>query len=343
MLQTSITWADGCAWSPDGSLLAVSTSDSDDPTDDDPKHPFISILCTKTGQEVSRLVDRWYGKSSLIAWSPDGQRIASHSRVWTVASGTFEGLKFMNQECGVSWSPDGKTLSVCNDGANAACLQHALDLTDAGYVRGPVIFLECALWSPDSRHMALVSDRGICVNAVVLEEFCGDPENQVVLWFHEYNEKGEEESLQAAAWTSDGLGVLTYCSKAGHITTRDAFDGSVLSTVNTSSWDSKFSCINVAAQFSPDRRKLAYIDFDNVKNMTVRVVQVDTGKLVAEFAEERRQGTYVCESDVGKNESEESEDKGDDEFAPFRFLEWSPDSTRLALFAQKTLRIWSVE
>ena len=136
-------------WSPDGSLLAVGSSDND-----------TRLLDLKTGK-VSVLE----GHSAPIynvAWSPDGKILASGGadktvRLWN-ADGTRHGI--LNAEGGLlasmSWSPD--STSLVSASAHVGLIiwhKEGASLTTA---RGDGEFLTALAWSPNGQILAAASN-----------------------------------------------------------------------------------------------------------------------------------------------------------------------------------------
>ena len=165
ILKGSFGHVYGLTWSPDGQLLASSTADDS-----------IRIWNTKTGDLRMTLRGHTFGdiKQAMsgsfdfghsdwvrsLAWSPDGQILASGSRdttiqLWDTASGrlyhTFS--SHSDEVYGLAWSPDGQKLASGSGDATVRLWNVAakkLQQTLTGHHSA----VRSVAWSPDGRFLA---------------------------------------------------------------------------------------------------------------------------------------------------------------------------------------------
>ena len=136
------------AWSPDNHVLAL----------DDYRDYTIRFWNLETG-EILRILKGHTGRILSIAWSPDGNILASCSgdntiRLWNAETGkTFKKLKgHSSAVVSIAWSPDGRTLcSGSGDGTIWLWDAQTGNETRAFYVL-PVV--NCVAWSQDGQHIA---------------------------------------------------------------------------------------------------------------------------------------------------------------------------------------------
>jgi WD40 repeat protein len=164
---------------------------------------------------------------TAVAWSPDGNRLASGAydrtiQVWNATDGshvfTYQKHRF-DAATALAWSPDGKRIASAvgvgvyiwdaNDGG------HELAYRD----HGPAVdIFSTVAWSPDGRHLACASGYPSYQGIVyVLDALSG---SDVFLY------RGYEGpvSLQAIAWSPDGKRIASGGSD-GTVQVWDAFTG----------------------------------------------------------------------------------------------------------------------
>lgn len=149
------------AWSPKGNYIASACSAG---TFDKTVH----IWNAKSGETKLRY-NSSYGavpdfSVSSIAWSPDGQRIASACgsktiRLWDATYGkTISTFKTSSAYIYIiAWSPDGQRLALANGNATAEILDASngrILLTYRGHQDG----VRDIAWSPDGKHIATASN-----------------------------------------------------------------------------------------------------------------------------------------------------------------------------------------
>jgi serine/threonine protein kinase len=162
------------------------------------------------------------GKVLALAWSPDGQQIASASadqtvQVWNPTSGklllTYHGHRLDVKT--VAWSPNGNCIASGGiDHAiqvwNAATGEHLLQYRHAGSISG-------LSWSPDSKRIASMGSA---------------PEHTVHIWdatngTRMLTYEGHEETILALAWSPNGQRVASAGSD-GMVKVWDANTGKTL-------------------------------------------------------------------------------------------------------------------
>jgi WD40 repeat protein/serine/threonine protein kinase len=195
--------------------------------------PSVQLLYTYRGQPD------WVNR---VAWSPDGQRIASASRdttvqVWDALTGgnplAYRGHK--EYVATVEWSPDGTLLASAGYG-------HTVQVWHAGtgalllIYRGHSNEIDTAVWSPDGTRIVSVSyDRTVQV-------WNASTGAQLFVY------QGHTDLVTGVAWSPDGTRIVS-SGNDGTAQVFDATTGAHLSTyrghsnvVGTVSWspDSKY-------------------------------------------------------------------------------------------------------
>ena len=138
-----------------------------------------------------------------VAWSPDGQRLATvaddrTARVWDAEAG-IELVVLRGHEdgvWGVAWSPDGQRL-VTASGDRTARVWDAEEGAELAVLRGHEDGVRGVAWSPDGQRLVTVSRD--CTTRV------WDVEAGVELVVL----RGHEDWVEAVAWSPDGQRIVT--------------------------------------------------------------------------------------------------------------------------------------
>ena len=172
------------------------------------KQPGVSPASTPspTPLPVGTTLYTYRGHSSgvgVVAWSPDGKRIASGSadntvQVWNATDGgnvfTYPG--HTDSVPSVAWSPDGKR--IASGGADVTV--QVWDATTGGHVYtygGHANAVEAVAWSPDGKRIA-----------------SGGDDKTVQVWDatsggHVYTYRGHSDWVTAVAWSPDGKRIAS--------------------------------------------------------------------------------------------------------------------------------------
>jgi WD40 repeat protein/tRNA A-37 threonylcarbamoyl transferase component Bud32 len=138
-----------------------------------------------------------------VAWSPDGQRIASSSRdrmvkIWDAVDGgnPYTCSGHTDSVVSVAWSPDGKRIA---SGAadKTVRIWNAADGGDASTYKGHTDVVQSAAWSPDGKRIASASfDKTVQIwNAV-------DGGNVATY-------QGHTDAVRSVAWSPDGKRIAS--------------------------------------------------------------------------------------------------------------------------------------
>jgi len=188
------------AWSPDGKRIASACSTAG-------LDKKVHVWNAKAGNAILHY-DSSYGlmpnfSVSSVAWSPQGDRIASTCgdktiRLWDAATGqpisTFETSS--DWVSMIAWSPDGRCLALANGNATAEVLDASTGrilLTYQGHHKG----VRDIAWSPDGSRLATAS------NDTTVQIW--DASNGTCLYTH-----GEHAAwTTSVAWSPDGTRIAS--------------------------------------------------------------------------------------------------------------------------------------
>jgi hypothetical protein len=162
----------------------------------------VKVQEAASGRELLTL-RRHTGPVWALAWSPDGQRLATASwdgtwKVWETASGQellrLEG--HLNPVWAVAWSPDGQWLAT-GSGDGTAQLWEAASGRELLILRGHTDPVRCVAWSPDSQRLATGSRDG---TGKVWDATTG----RELLTL-----KGHKCAIRSVSWSLDGQRLAT--------------------------------------------------------------------------------------------------------------------------------------
>ncbi len=275
-----------------------------------------------------------------VAWSPDGQRLATGSRdqtarIWDPTGAEVAVLRGHDDWVqGVAWSPDGQRLAT-------ASIDRTVRIWDAG--TGAELAVLCGhqnglrrvAWSPDGQHLAT-----------------GSRDRTARIWdAQSYAElavlRGHEDEVRGVAWSPDGQHLAT---------------GSHDQTVRI--WDTDDGNESVllrghhgwiqAVAWSPDGQRLATASYDR----TARIWDAKAGSELIVLSGHESEVRGVAWSPDGQRLATASIDRtvriwdavvgvarevlyGHHGWV--RWVEWSPDGQRLATASDdRTARIWDL-
>ncbi|MFL5592623.1 MAG: TIR domain-containing protein [Ktedonobacteraceae bacterium] len=188
------------AWSPDGKRIASACSTTGfDKT--------VHVWNAKTGSGILRY-NSSYGlmpnfSVSSVAWSPQGDRIASTCgdktiRLWDATTGqpisTFKTSS--DRVYAIAWSPDGRRLALANSNSTAEILHPSAGrvlLTYRGHHEG----IRAIAWSPDGSRLATAS------NDTTVQIW--DATNGTCLYSHQEH----AARTTSVAWSPDGSRIAS--------------------------------------------------------------------------------------------------------------------------------------
>ena len=277
-----------------------------------------------------------------VAWSPDGQRIATASgdrtaRIWDAETGSEHAVLHGHHDWieGVAWSLDSKRVATASyDGT--ARIWEAETGSELAALRGHEGWVWDVAWSPDGRRIATASgDRTARV---------WDTETATELaTLH-----GHEHGVRGVAWSPDGQRIAT---ASGDRTARvwEVETGTELAVLRRH----ENSVADVA--WSPDGQRIATASGDRV----VRVWDVEPGVELAVLRSHQEGVRGVAWSPDGQRIATASGDctarvwdiETSLELAVMRGhqdrvadVAWSPDGRRIATAsADRTARVWDIE
>jgi eukaryotic-like serine/threonine-protein kinase len=168
------------------------------PSREEPKTPQVTLLTYKGH------TDRIFS----LAWSPDGQRIASSSldetvQIWDALTGknmlTYRGQSL--QAPAIAWSPDGRFIA-----SSSGLLSESIQVWDAATGKNSAEYnrydghterVLAIAWSPDGRYIASASeDAKVQVWDVISGRSI-------------YMYRGHTQTVKTVAWSPDGLRIAT--------------------------------------------------------------------------------------------------------------------------------------
>jgi len=192
----------GCsvAWSPDGKHLASEFAASDWRSGNASDHDQHAVRLWSVDGTPGPLLEGHQGAIRWVAWSPDGNHLATASSDGTVRfwepDGTpgpvFEGDSIGFGACYVAWSPNSKLLAAA--WSDRTIRLWAADGTSGPVFEGPHGSRISIRWSPDSTRLAAWDTIG------------GDP--AISLWSPDGAAigvlKGHEDRVATVAWSPGG-------------------------------------------------------------------------------------------------------------------------------------------
>ncbi len=279
-----------------------------------------------------------------IAWSPDGQRIASASadktvQVWQAATGdhlfSFKG----HTDCvwAVAWSPDGKQIASGGDDAGEGVLVwNAATGGNVRFCRGPWSVRTLA-WSPRGAHIASGDTGGVVdvwdtTSMRHIQTYQGQKP-----WF-------ASKSISAVRWSPDGQQIISG-SQDKTVHRWNAATGNKLAVYQHDGavW---------AVGWSPSGKRILFAD----ESGAVQIWRVETGERLLRYpghagavyaAAWSPTGTYIASGGEDGTVQVWDTTIGDvllvyrRHKAPVTALAWSPDGSRIASASEdKTVQVW---
>ncbi|HTU21192.1 MAG TPA: WD40 repeat domain-containing protein, partial [Gemmataceae bacterium] len=138
--------------------------------------------------------------ASLLAWSPDGKRLAAgdNRRIWVWSSPTGK-LLWKNDKFGVAfslvWSPDGRWLAATDNSDKTQAVRIFHGDTGELYMESPLTWETQAAWSPDGKTLAAgPTEQGECL---LIDAESGKIRVKA-------SAKGGRHHIRAIRWAADG-------------------------------------------------------------------------------------------------------------------------------------------
>lgn len=210
-------------WSPDGRILAAGSENHAVLLLRLNAHPRRWQMFAASLSFRMRAYEGHKGVVRALAWSPDGQSIASATRktahiscgihIWDTRNTELLGMCQGHTDTveDVAWSPDGQSIASCS-------IDHTVRVWNmTNYkarwrwqTKGSIV--HTLAWSPDSRYLA-----------------CGASNGVVYIWdtthqYQKYAYRGHKGSIRSVSWSPDGQRVAS-AGFDGTIRIWNAFDG----------------------------------------------------------------------------------------------------------------------
>ncbi len=317
----------GAVSSPSGSRIAISVGK---------ELRVWSATDTRPGVELGAQEDPIVD----LAWSPDGQRIASLSnagavRVWKAESRGESTLLTSTGEGGraLEWSPDGTRILVSSEDWTAR-LVHVDGLgTPAAFESHKGAILRAG-WSPDGTRVFTVSS-----DDTVNIWTAGAAREPTLLSGHDW-------TVDSAVWSPDGKRILTNSSDG----TAKIWNLGEAADPVTLRWNDK-SVLH--AEWSPDGTRIAAVSDDG----KVRITTIDEPHQSTALGAERfygpvlwsPDGTRILTHEEGELNVWNADGTGEptsleSQSGMLRSAEWSPDGTRILITSSaRTAQILRVD
>ncbi|MFG2981791.1 AAA family ATPase [Streptomyces sp. NPDC048258] len=330
------------AWSPDGRRLAAGDQDRTVrvwqlPDGAETEDAAGEATAAEAGLWLSGHTDTVYD----LAWSPDGERLASASRdrvlaVWDVREATNTLYGHEDSVWQAAWSPDGAHIaSASQDGTARVWDAHAGRPTG---VLGPVGEVADVAWSPDGTRVAAALRDG---RALLWRPGSGTTRTL----------RGHRDELSDISWSPDGTRVAT-ASRDSTVRIWDAATGDVRHVLPAGRRARGQDDWLTGTAWSPDGRHLA----TSGTGRTVIVWDTGSGETVTVLRGHEDHAWKIDWSPDGRRLVTGSRDRTLRLWDPFAGTElavmtghedrvqrvvWSPDGTRIASASRdRTVRLW---
>jgi WD40 repeat protein/tRNA A-37 threonylcarbamoyl transferase component Bud32/DNA-directed RNA polymerase subunit RPC12/RpoP len=327
------------AWNENQADLAWEYLDQTRPDYRGWEYHYLSTLFFKNHRVLRGPATEKPGPGTVVAFSPDSNRVVHGRWVWDVATGQ-EVLTLDEKSCAIAFSPDGQRL-VGLGKDNTVQVWDAATGKELLTLRGHTRPVSTVAFSPDGRRLASASEDG---SVKLWDAATGKEEHPL---------KRGGGSVQCVAFSPDGK-RLASASEGGSVKLWDAATGKELCDFS----GHRFAVHTVA--FSPDGKRVVSASQDG----TVRVWDPDTAQEVlalkglVRFGEAGYVPQYAaCFSPDGKRLAGLSEqglrlwdaDTGEEVLKVYgvrgggRTLAFSPDGRHLASAGGGTVRVWDAK
>ncbi len=215
------------------------------------------------GLTLKRILRGHKGWIGRIAWSPDGQYLASPSedktiRIWNVTQGkctaVLEG--HTNGVNSVAWSPDGQRLASASWDRTVR-LWYASNGNHLQTLKGHLNWVHSVAWSPDGQHIVSASRD----NTIRLWNATSGKHLQIL--------KGSPNGVNSVAWSPDGQ-YLASASRDNTIRLWNANSGKQLKILEG------HTDFVLSVAWSPDSKRLA--STSEYTDKTIRLWNINNGK-----------------------------------------------------------------
>lgn len=305
---------------------------------------------TPTNPPLGTTLYTYSGHSSkirVLAWSPDGRRIASGSddytaQVWDAATGgdavIYRGHSSYVE--GVAWSPDSKRIA---SGSADGTVQ-IWDRTTGDLIytyRGHRQWVNRISWSPNGKYIASGEQSGVVGRTVTVRVWEVATGNTIVIY------QGHTDGVFALAWSPDGTRIAS-----------DGYDGTLQiweSTTGNRIGAYRGNAFLFGLSWSPDSKHVAFGGGDP----PVRVLDANTGKVVYTYNGHSQGVGDVAWSPDGTRIAAGSSDQTvhlfnaangtkiyiyQRQFGHIDALAWSPDSKLIASGSDdSSVQVWQAE